>query len=142
MEVARTEKTMLEVSTPMSTVPSRRRGRDRMASTSPAPGRVLLFKAQAIQGAQGKEGGFGHGEEGHQEHQDAHGQPADEIGIGKDGVHFSRRVTVRDPGGSQRIMHRWNNRTRLFPGTGRVRRTHPAGGLPSANPGFLVKAGS
>ena len=47
----------------------------------PSPGRVLLFKAQTIQGAQGKEGGFGHGEEGHQEHQDAHGQPADEIGI-------------------------------------------------------------
>ena len=79
-EVARTEKTMLEVSTPMSTVASRRRGRDRMASTAP-PGRVLLFKAQTIQGAQGKEGGFGHGEEGHQEHQSAHGQPADEIRI-------------------------------------------------------------
>ena len=81
MEVAKTENRMLEVSTPMRTVTNRRRGRDRMASTTPPGCRVLLLKTQTVQGAQGKQRGFGGGEEGHQEHQGAHGQPANEIRI-------------------------------------------------------------
>ena len=54
MEVARTEKTMLEVSTPMSTVTSRRRGRDRMASTTPPRAGCFSFRRKRSRGLREK----------------------------------------------------------------------------------------
>ena len=81
MEVARTEERMLRGLHPDDHRHQQTPGPGQDGFHHPAPGRVLLFEAQTIQGAQGKEGGFGHGEEGHQKHQAAHGQPANEIGI-------------------------------------------------------------